>query len=255
MFDPRNFYDQLSPDYHLMFEDWKASVHRQGSVLDQFITQNFRPKPSSILDCSCGIGTQTIGLALHGYKIHATDYTPSSVERAKIEAKNFGVSFTTGVADFRKLQEQVDGEFELVISCDNSISHMVTDEDLNQATQSMFSKVKPGGFFLATTRDYDALLKNKPSATIPSVAGLDGDRRVSFQIWKWAEDFKTYNLELFFFHETQKSWKVKSVKGMYRALTRDELNRSMKSAGFQEIKWHFPHETGFYQPIVTGRRL
>ena len=34
-------------------------------------------------------------------------------------------------------------------------------------------------------------------------AGSEGDdeRRVSFQIWKWATDHKTYEVELFMFHE------------------------------------------------------
>src|SRR5688572_1159950 len=100
MFDVRTFYGDLAPDYHLMFEDWKASVLRQGMVLDQLIRKTFDPTPVSILDCSCGIGTQSIGLALRGYQVHATDLTPSAVERAVQEASRFGVSFTTGVADF-----------------------------------------------------------------------------------------------------------------------------------------------------------
>lgn len=254
MFDVKGFYDDLASDYHLMFEDWKASVHRQGVTLDRFIKNNFKPTPTSLLDCSCGIGTQAIALALHGYKIHATDLTPSTVERAIIEAKNFGVSFTTGVADFRKLSDQVDGEFDLVISCDNSLSHMVTDSDLSLAAKGIYSKVKPGGYFLATTRDYDALLNQRPSATTPSVSEENGERRVSFQLWKWADDFKTYELELFMFHEKNGRWDAKSRKGMYRALKRQELDSSLLLAGFKNIKWHFPESTGYYQPIVTAAK-
>ena len=70
-----------------MFEDWEASVRRQGQTLDRFIKTQFNPTPMSLLDCSCGIGTQAIGLALHGYKILATDLVPSAVDRVTTEAK------------------------------------------------------------------------------------------------------------------------------------------------------------------------
>jgi SAM-dependent methyltransferase len=254
VFDVKAFYDDLAVDYHLMFEDWKASVHRQGATLDQFIRKTFDPVPVTVLDCACGIGTQAIGLALHGYKVHATDLSPSAIERAKVEARNFGVSFTTGVADFKSLSKQVAGEFDLVICCDNSLSHMVSDEDLNSALKGIHSKVRAGGGFLASTRDYDALLEIRPQATMPAVSEKGDERRVSFQIWKWAEDLKTYDLELFMFYEKRGKWDVKSRKGMYRALKREELDSSLGLAGFKGGRWHFPDSTGYYQPIVTATR-
>ena len=41
---------------------------------------------------------------------------------------------------------------------------------------------------------------------------------------------------------------------VYRALRRDELTEIVRAAGFREVAWHQPEETGYYQPIVTARR-
>ena len=58
----RDFYDQLAADYHLVYQDWEAAVERQADALDQLI-RSACPQAKTILDCSCGIGTQAIGPA------------------------------------------------------------------------------------------------------------------------------------------------------------------------------------------------
>src|SRR5262245_54077297 len=109
----QRFYDELVPRYHLIFRDWKGTVVKQGQALDGLVRLRKVPRPQSALDCSCGIGTQAIGLALHGYDVHGTDLSPRAVERARREAAGFGVSATFGVADFRALDVQVSGTFDL----------------------------------------------------------------------------------------------------------------------------------------------
>jgi glycine/sarcosine N-methyltransferase len=58
----RDFYDGLASDYHLFYDDWEAAVQRQGAALDRLI-KGLHPSAVELLDCSCGIGTQAIGLA------------------------------------------------------------------------------------------------------------------------------------------------------------------------------------------------
>lgn len=77
----KKFYDDFADDYHLIFEDWDASMKRQSNVLDRiFVNQFKQPRQElKVYDCSCGIGTQAIGLALLGYKVHATDLSHRAV--------------------------------------------------------------------------------------------------------------------------------------------------------------------------------
>ena len=78
------FYDSLASHYHLIFANWREAVLRHGEILDKLIrTQINISSATSLLDCSGGIGTQALGLALRGYVVHASDISPRAVERAQ----------------------------------------------------------------------------------------------------------------------------------------------------------------------------
>ena len=158
----KRFYDQLAKDYHLLFTDWRDSVRWQGEMLDKIIQREADTAKQILLDCSCGIGTQAIGLALRGYKVYGTDVSPAAVKRAEKEAKSFGVTASFGIADFLKLDRQVNGTFAIAISCDNSLPHLLTDNDLSTAVKNIWGKLNPGGLFIASIRDYDQIVKDRP---------------------------------------------------------------------------------------------
>src|SRR5215211_3501045 len=115
----RSFYDDLADDYHLVLADWNRSIVWQSEVLDRLIGDELGAERLSILDCACGIGTQAIGLARRGHRVHATDLSPRSVERARREASRRGASLTFGVADLRTLATQIEDTFDVVLAFDN----------------------------------------------------------------------------------------------------------------------------------------
>lgn len=248
------FYDSLADRYHLIFGDWDRAVRRQGEVLDRMIRAEMGSGPVSVLDCSAGIGTQAIGLALRGHEVHATDLSPGAIERARKEAGRFGVPMTFGVADFRSLGEQVAGTFDVVISCDNSLPHLLTDDDLLLAAHNIRSRLRENGLFLASMRDYDRALRDRPAATMPSVTDTPEGRRIYFQAWDWADDGRTYTVHLFLVGESDGAWETHHQETSYRAVLREELVGILREAGFEGIAWHAPEESGYYQPVVTARR-
>ena len=248
------FYDQLARDYHLIFADWSKSIERQGHALDRLIRAHMPPPPLDVLDCSCGIGTQAIGLAGHGYRVHATDLSPAAVERATQEAAARSVSLTVGVADFRSLASQVEGSFDVVLSCDNSLPHLLADEDLVLAAQNMHAKLRDSGLLLISIRDYDHLTLDKPRATWPQVFDDPTGQRIVFQVWNWSDDGGTYSFSMFILLETGDGWITKHYAATYRALLRADLTAVLARAGFRDIRWHMPQDTGYHQPVVTARR-
>jgi len=248
------FYEELANEYHLIYEDWDKSIQRQAKVLDKIIQDHLRAPPSSVLDCSCGIGTQAIGLALLGYKVHATDLSPKAVQRAQGEARRLGAEVTFGVADFRALKEIVEGTFDVVISCDNSLPHLLSDEELLIAARSMASKLSTNGLLLVSIRDYDQLVTERPRSERPRIFDGPEGRRIVFQVWDWSSDGRTYTAHQFILREAKGEWKTFHCTVDYRALLRDELSEVLREAGLSAIRWHMPKESGFYQPIVTARR-
>ncbi|MDU0200652.1 class I SAM-dependent methyltransferase [Paenibacillus sp. MAH-36] len=250
-----HFYDELAEDYHLIFEEWTRAIASQGETLSRIIRSKLTAsvtEETTLLDCSCGIGTQAIGLALNGFKVTATDLSPVSVERAKKEAESFGVELNGGVADFRSLDKDVSGMFHIVLSADNAIPHLLTDEELLKAASNMYKKLEINGLILITMRDYDELVKSKPKATEPRI--FDQGKRIVFQIWDWEEESAAYLTNHFIMQEIDGVWKTKHNKTRYRALLREEFSRILTQAGFSSIEWQMPSETGYYQPIVTARK-
>jgi glycine/sarcosine N-methyltransferase len=179
------FYDGFASDYHLAYGGkWESAVERQGEALNALI-QDHLPGAHSVLDCSCGIGTQAIGLARLGYQVVGTDISEGEIERARHEARHFGVETTFGVADFRDLSG-IAGAFDVVISCDNALPHLLNAADVPKALTQMREKLRPGGLFVATMRDFDKALKEKPPIA-PPVIVAGPPRRVLVRLHDWDE--------------------------------------------------------------------
>ena len=248
--DAQTFYDDLADDYTALHADWPTSVRWQGEALDKLIRSELGDARQAVLDCSCGIGTQAIGLALRGHDVLATDLSPASIVRARHEAASMGAALTFGVADFTRLAEQVDGTFACVLSCDNSVAHLHSDEDLARFAAGVAAKLQPGGLALVSLRDY-AALRAERAAGHP-VRYSPGT--ISFQIWEWDDEGRSYELAQFTLRGQGESWKTTCRRTRLRALLRDELCDAIAAAGLNDVRWRSPDETGYYQPIVTARR-
>ncbi|WP_019885370.1 class I SAM-dependent methyltransferase [Streptomyces purpureus] len=249
----RHFYDELAADYDLMYADWGASVGRQGAALDRKVTEALGPGRYDILDCSCGIGTQALGLAGHGHRVTGTDLSPAAVARAREEAAARGLQARFSAADMRALPFP-DRSFDVVVCADNSLPHLLTAEDVRAAVGEQLRVLRPGGLLLLSTRPYDELLRERPRSTPPGVRTGPGGRAISFQLWHWHDDGEHYELELFQLLPNGATWATKVHRATYWALPRGRTSDFVAGAGFEEVRWSEPGESGFFQPLLTARR-
>ncbi|RYD97296.1 MAG: class I SAM-dependent methyltransferase [Sphingobacteriales bacterium] len=250
----QKFYDELSGDYHLLFTNWDEAMQQQARTLDQLIQKYATGKTETLLDCACGIGTQALGLAQSGYNTTATDLSPKAIERAQQEAQKRqvqNISFAT--ADFTRLETSVKGTFDIVIACDNALPHLLTDEVMSQALKSIASKINPGGLFLASIRDYDALLNTRPTSTLPVVNDNAGSRSIAFQVWDWITP-STYTVNHFTLKGQGANYDTRLRQTTYRAYQRATLSLLMTACGFKAIHWLLPAASGYYQPIVIAHK-
>ncbi|MEV7809264.1 class I SAM-dependent methyltransferase [Streptomyces flaveolus] len=245
-----HFYDELADDYHLIYSDWDASIRRQGDALDAVIGR----ARTAVLDCSCGIGTQAIGLALRGHSVTGTDLSPRAAARAVREAARRGVSLAAAAADMRRLPFP-DGRFDSVVCADNSLPHLLTEQDVRAALTEMRRVLRPAGLLLVSTRPYEDLLRDRPTSTPPHVhrTAVDGERTVIFQLWHWHDDGEHYDLEHFQLLPAGGEWRVKARRTTYWALGQGRLADLAAKAGFVDPEWRMPQETGFFQPLLVAR--
>jgi glycine/sarcosine N-methyltransferase len=246
------FYDDLAQWYHLVFEDWNRSIANQGAILGSILEQHTGKDSAYVLDCACGIGTQTIGLVQRGHTVVGSDLSRSAVARATQEATMRGINITFHVADVRELSVIPETGFDAVVIADNALPHLLSQSDLERAVREIADKLKPSGILLATIRDYDQLISVRPTMQAPAFYGQDGSDRFVHQVWQWEED--QYSLHLYLTLQTGGVWTVKHFVSRYRALQRADLNRALHSAGFTNIQWLEPAVTLFYQPIVVATK-
>ncbi len=248
------FYDGLAGDYHLVYADrWDGAVTRQGRALARLIT-TATPGARDVLDCSCGIGTQAIGLALQGYRVTGTDVSEASLRRARREATRLGAELhDLARADFRDLSRFTEG-FDVVLSCDNALPHMLRDDDLVQAVAAMTGALRPGGLLVISTRDYDAALRERAPAAVPTV--LPGSpRRVVVRLQDWdGPDSPLHTVRFLMLTEGGDGWEVAEHAVRYRALGAEELAGRAREAGLEQVQWHGAETVGFHQPVMTARR-
>jgi 2-polyprenyl-3-methyl-5-hydroxy-6-metoxy-1,4-benzoquinol methylase len=141
----KEFYETMTPLYHLLYAGWEQSMERQAAQLDKLIQENWGNDVRTILDVSCGIGTQALGLARLNYQVTASDLSEAAVERANQEAQKRGVEITFSVADMHQAYQHHQQQVEVVISYDNAVPHLLSEADIRQAFGQFYDCLRPGG--------------------------------------------------------------------------------------------------------------
>ena len=248
---PVEFYDRLTPFYHLIYADWKSTIRQQGEALDQIIRSAGLEAPCAVLDAACGIGTQTLGLATLGYQVTASDFSAASVERAEREATQRGLSIETSVADMRELYAHHNRTFDVVIACDNAIPHLLSDSEILVALKEFHRCTAPGGLCLLSIRDYTTMEFSGPAQLHPNgVHQVEKTRYVLLQVWNPQPPLHEtifYIIE----HREGALPVTHTSRAICYAVPIYRLMRLMNDAGFQDVR---RVDGVFMQPVIVGRK-
>jgi glycine/sarcosine N-methyltransferase len=245
-----SFYEELAGRYHLIFDDWNAAIERQMQVLAPLLHSHAGDRCLRVLDCSCGIGTQSLGFAKLGYDVVGSDLCPAAIDRAKKEAGNRGLTISFQVSDMTSLAEITESGFDVVASLDNALPHLNASE-LELAIRAMASKIKPGGLLMASIRDYDALIAERPTTPEPAFYGKGEGRRIVHQVWDWTGPDR-YVAHLYITIHTGQDWTVHHFVAEYRCVLREELSNLLRASSCANPQWIMPAQSGFYQPLILA---
>lgn len=244
------FYDELAPLYHLVYADWEASIARQADALDEVIRETGSGPARRILDASCGIGTQSLGLARLGYEMTASDLSPGAVTRARREAAARALPIRFSIADMREAFERHGGGFDVVLACDNSVPHLLSDAEIQAAFEQFYLCTRPGGLCLISVRDY-AGMELGGIQTIPYGVRSDGETRyVLLQVWEFEGEI--YDLTMYFVEDRGGAeCRTRVLRTRYYAVSIDRLMELLRQAGFEAVR---RIDGRFFQPLIVGRR-
>jgi len=245
-----SFYDKLSPFYDLIFPNWGESIERQAESLSTMINK-FQTRPTeTILDVSCGIGTQALGLAKLGYQVTASDLSSEEITRARKEAADRGLDIRFSVCDMRNVYNHHKAEYDLVLSADNSVPHLLTDQEILTAFKQFNLCTKPNGLCLITVRDYEN--ENLKSNVIKpyAVQNRNDGRYMVFQVWE--VNGNLYDTAMYCIKDQTGGECTASVsRATYYAVHTTKLMQLMIEAGFREVQ---RLDDLFYQPVIIGKR-
>ena len=119
-------------------------------VIEKLLSQH---DVKTVLDFSCGTGSQVFFLNKFGYKITGVDFSPSLLEIARKKAlrENLSINFLDG--DMRKLEV---GKFDAVITIFNAIGHL-TKNDFNKTIKNIYKNLNDDGLYLFDIFNLEAM--------------------------------------------------------------------------------------------------
>ena len=238
------------PSTTWFFPDWEASITRQAAILDRLIRREWGPEVTSVLDVSCGIGTQVVGLAQLGYDVTASDLAPEAIERARREAATRGLHINFSVADMRQAREHHRREFDVLISCDNSVPHLLNDRQIRDAFCSFYHCIRPGGGCLITVRDYDWEDQSAVKVIPYGVRQANGRKYFAFQVWEY--EGSQYDLSMYLVEDQGGEEGITHIfRTRYYAISTQRLEELLREAGFRDVH---RAESEYYQPVIVGSK-
>ena len=219
-------------------------------MLDSIIKEAWGEDISSILDVSCGIGTQCLGLAALGYQLTASDLSPEEVDRAGREAAKRCLPISFSVSDMRAAFNHHDCQFDVVISCDNSVPHLLTDADILTAFAQFYNCTRPGGGCIISVRDYEKEDMTGQSIKLYGTREVDGITYLIFQ--KWDPHGDLYDLSMYFVQDDGGAQcQTHVMRSQYYAIGITRLIDFMREVGFEDVT---RLDKVFFQPVIIRTR-
>ncbi|MFA6584722.1 MAG: class I SAM-dependent methyltransferase [Elusimicrobiaceae bacterium] len=246
-----DYYNRLAPFYKYMHRYWNESISRHAELLDSIIKEFFGQK-QTLLDVSCGIGTQAVGLAGIGYAVSASDISNAELAIAKEEAAKRGLSINFSQADMREVSKKHKERFDVVLSADNSIPHLLSDADILNAFSEFYAVLKPGGGCIITVRDYENVNPEKQQFRLNprTVHNIPGGRVVLFDLWRFDGDF--YDMDTYIVKDTGgNSHETVALRSRYYCIKTKRIEELMREAGFDNVR---TLKERFFQPAIIGTK-
>lgn len=251
MSSSEDFYDSLAEYYKLIYHDWDRSVTRQAEALDVVIRQHFGTHASKVLDAACGVGTQAIGLAELGYQVVAGDISSRALSSGELEASKRGLAIEWVRADMRELALIFERSFDVVIACDNSVPHLLSDEDILKAFRSFHELTQPRGGAIISVRDYGSVEKGGVLINPRRVHQAEGVRTILFDTWEF--EGQHYQVTIYIVEDDgEVTPQTKAIRGgRYYAVPIERLVELFTEAGFGEV---FVLKEAFFQPVLVAKK-
>ncbi|MFA7228007.1 MAG: class I SAM-dependent methyltransferase [Melioribacteraceae bacterium] len=217
------FYNEISDFYEKMIDFDKNLELRTRAY------QKIFRKKGRAADIGCGVGLDSLALALNGHVVHSFDISPRMIEETGKNAVKYGVRLEARVSSYETLSKSYNKKFDYVISVGNTIAH-VDSSGLRSAVRKMYGMLVPGGKIFLHILNYPLIIKE--NRRINNIANRGG--KVIIRFYDFAARHLNFNI-LSFMQDSPKQFQLVTTKHFPHS--NSEIASYLKGAGFGQIEF------------------
>lgn len=140
---PREFYETIYAEKKPAGHPWVAGA--ASPELVNLVWEGVISPGMNVLEFGCGVGTESVFMAVRGMNVSAIDLSDSAVKLTKQLAEFYGVEVNAQQGDATKT-DLPDGQFDVI--CDQGVFHHLTDEERQPYALEVTRLLKPGGILV-----------------------------------------------------------------------------------------------------------
>jgi len=206
-------------------------------------------KIQTVLDLTCGTGSQVFWLAKSGYTVTGADISPALLAIAQDTATKEKIDVKLIEGDMRTINV---GNFDAVITIFNAIGHL-TKADFGKAIRNIYRNLKDGGLYVFDIINADAMTDNAVKSLAMDVERTVNDttiRKVQYsKINRESNHLTSYDS----FSIQEGSEKPKKFKAQFtlQIYTAKELRDMLARNGFEVLDQYGIDGTPFVEDKTT----
>lgn len=202
----------------------------------------------SVLDCACGTGRHLLLFHSLGCEVSGSDVSEAMLSQAGENLTRYGVEIPLEQVDYRDLPQHFPKRFNALV-CLGSLGYMSDETQFLRAFQSMYAVLHQDGILVLTTIPTDKQWKDKPRFKLV-VNTFDVTRLF---VMDYFERTVGYNILDIFHSQEANELKVWSTE--LTVLLRDEQERLLKAAGFQQVNFYEAFNFSPYDKARSDRLI
>ncbi len=225
------FYDRF--DTYDLLVNWPSRLPSEAPFFQQLFQKH---RVQSVLDVACGTGQHALLFARWGLKVTGTDLSANMIRRAKQNAAgDLPVHFLE--AGFGELRNKAPGPYDATTCLGNSLPHILTEADLEEALADFRAVLKPGGILVLQNNNYDAILKERRRFMPLANTHQAGREYLFFRFFDF-ENKERVIFNLVTLVKEGETWSYHTDAVPQRPLLQSDLEERLRRTGFSQLVFY-----------------
>jgi glycine/sarcosine N-methyltransferase len=235
------FYDRLAPDYDAMTGFEKRFVADRPFF--RMIVERYGIKTA--VDAGCGTGFHSLLLAQLGVTVTAVDLSPVMLENVSRHAKELNIRVKTVEASFQTLSRTLNKQFDAVFCLGNSLTHLLSDDELRASLTNFVSLLNPKGSLFIQILNYDRILAQRER--VQNVKEVGNTTFVRF--YDYEKDLLRFNILKLEKKDDAVAHSLSSIP--LHPIRQSEIAKLLSNSGFNEVKFYGGISLEEFQPQTS----